>query len=219
MIPSLFRSAKSKNHVNNLIKAEDILEAEIKKTFSQMRRFSERHITAILQHYGVKTSWIDLVDNLYIAVWFALHKQMELNSNNFKFIKSKSHTGWIRFIQTKVEGQPLLRSRDLRYGYLPLSLRPHAQHGISATRWGRQHWTFENIDLSTYVVASVEIPNDKNLWQFTGFMAESDFLFPNEGDDHTYRVLLRKEMEQLLAKIESKFDLKNEALGRIDKYS
>jgi len=122
-------------------------------------------------------------------------------------------------VQTKVEGQPSLRARDLRSEHLPLSLRPHAQRGISATRWARQHWKFENLDLSPYIVASAEIPNDKKLWQFAGFMAKSDFLFPNRNDDHTYRVLLNKIMEELLEKIERKFKLKNLSLGRIDKYT
>ncbi|MBY4641516.1 FRG domain-containing protein [Gluconacetobacter entanii] len=30
----------------------------------------------LLQHYGLNTSWLDLVDNIWIALWFACHRAM-----------------------------------------------------------------------------------------------------------------------------------------------
>lgn len=32
-------------------------------------------IEPLLQHYGIRTRWLDLVDNIWIALWFACHTQ------------------------------------------------------------------------------------------------------------------------------------------------
>ncbi len=31
---------------------------------------------ALLQHYGIRTTWIDVVDNVWIALWFACHEAL-----------------------------------------------------------------------------------------------------------------------------------------------
>ena len=49
-------------------------------------------------------------------------------------------------------------------------------------------------------------------------MFETTFLFPSEQHDHTYRVLRRSAMRELVRRVEGKFGLHSEALGRIDRY-
>jgi hypothetical protein len=39
--------------------------------FQQIKLFSHE---PLLQHYGLATTWIDLVDNIWVALWFACHK-------------------------------------------------------------------------------------------------------------------------------------------------
>jgi hypothetical protein len=183
-----------------------------------MSRFKERHISAILQHYGIRTSWIDLVDNLFVAVWFALNKRNSLNGLYYRYSMSPYQTGWIHFVHSRVVGQPALRIRDLRSEHLSLSLRPHAQHGISATRWSRGHWHLGNQDLSHYIVASVEIPNESKFWHISGYMFQQEFFFPAPGGDLTYSVLLKKEMGKLLQELEKSFGLNRLTFGRIERY-
>lgn len=36
----------------------------------------------LLQHYGLKTSWIDLVDNIWVALWFACHRACAIGQIN-----------------------------------------------------------------------------------------------------------------------------------------
>lgn len=219
LFPSLFRKVKFEEEIDILVQAEKELEQQVQKRFGgRMRRFRERHISAILQHYGVRTSWIDLIDNLYVAVWFPLNERNTLDAFHHKYSKSPYRAGWIHFIQARVAGQPALRIRDLRSDYLPLNLRPHAQHGISATRWSREHWNFGNKDLSTYIVASVEIPNESKFWRLSGYMFQQAFFFPAPSDDHTYSVLLKNEMATLLQELEKCFGLTNLTFGRIDRY-
>jgi hypothetical protein len=220
LIPSLFRQAKNNDDIENLVKAEQEIENLVKiRLGNRMKRFRERHISAILQHYGIRTSWIDLVDNLYIAVWFALHDFQNIGQFTCTYSNSAEDFGWIYFIQSKTSDNPNLRIRDLRSEHLPLSLRPHAQHGISATRWGRDHWNWNNINLSSYIAAVVQIPNDPKLWNTKGYMFTQQFLFPEENHDHTYKVLLRDEMSNLLDEIEYEYGFKKHSIGRILRYS
>ena len=105
LVPSLFRNVKSKEEVDRLVQAEKELEQQVQKRLGgRMSRFKERHISAILQHYGIRTSWIDLVDNLFVAVWFALNERNPLNGLYYRYSKSPYRTGWIHFIQARVAG-------------------------------------------------------------------------------------------------------------------
>lgn len=219
LIPSLFRGSTSDEEVDKRVQAEEHLERKVRDTFSGMKRFSERHITAILQHYGVRTSWIDLVDNLYIAVWFALHDRRQVAEDSFSYAKSKSSTGWIHFVSTVGSHLPSLQPRDLRSEHLSLSLRPHAQHGISISRRSRKHWNSGNIDLQSYVVASAEISNDTRFWHLAGYMLDPSFLFPGPDDDDTYKVLLGNKMQRLIQETERSYSLALGSLGKIDRYS
>ena len=98
----------------------------------------------ILQHYGVKTRWLDLVDNIWIALWFACHNAIA--TGRFKeylhFRRRRPNTSssnqyaYILLIQTgslsPIENCPgLYKSTDcemidLRVAAPSLYLRPHA---------------------------------------------------------------------------------------------
>ena len=44
---------------------------------SKDKVFKDMHIKPIeplLQHYGIQTTWLDLVDNIWIALWFSCYK-------------------------------------------------------------------------------------------------------------------------------------------------
>ncbi len=215
--PSLFRRATSGGIVLHLVAAEARLEDGVKSTFKQMARFSERDISAILQHYGVRTTWVDLVDNLFIAVWFALNTATK-ESGRLSYERSRARFGFVKFVQPWVDGLPQLRVKDLRAEFLPLSLRPQAQHGVSVTRWTREQWSEANTDLRAYVVAKVRIPNDSKLWGLSGFMFGAEFLFPAPDHDHTYRTLLRRQMPALLRRIEREANLPARTLGSVPIY-
>ena len=38
------------------------------------QRWGRKNLGAVLQHYGIKTPWLDVVRNLYSAIWFAKHE-------------------------------------------------------------------------------------------------------------------------------------------------
>lgn len=127
MLPSLFR--------NSEVGTEDLLAAErdFTKRVSQeipVKRFQCPHLPALLQHYGFRTSWLDAVDNLFIASWFATTELRSSSDSFTEVVKSTKTYGWLFLIATNV-GSNELTNLDLRSTSHPLSTRPHVQHGIS----------------------------------------------------------------------------------------
>lgn len=152
---------------------------------------------------------------LFIAVWFALNEHKRRNGQ-FCYEHSAHGTGWVHFVGTRAEGHSRLLLRDLRREHSSHSLRPHAQHGWSVTRWARNDWSGNNLDLSPYILVSVEIPNDTAFWRLSGFMFGQAFLFPSPEHDHPYGVLLPR-MAKVLGEVEKQFQLPG-ALGQITRY-
>lgn len=73
LIPSLYRDAKSERQKKT---RDSRLNSYIERVFKKIRdkKVSIEVVEPMLQHYGIKTRWIDLVDNLWIALWFASYK-------------------------------------------------------------------------------------------------------------------------------------------------
>jgi len=106
-------------------------------------RFKKENVAPLLQHYGIKTDWLDLVDNIFVALWFA----------NFN---SKDKYSYIKcFIDQS--GESRLKLSDLRENHSSLSLRLHCQHGISVTK-DIKVWGSTNIDFSEHLVAFEPLP-------------------------------------------------------------
>jgi len=97
MKPSMFRKIKKFKSVSSRIKS---LYDYINKLYKQKAFISNTPAIAyepLLQHYGIKTTWIDLVDNIWTALWFASHSghttgpaekyiHYEINKNDFSYI-------------------------------------------------------------------------------------------------------------------------------------
>lgn len=215
MIPSLFRRSKNIITINSLVKAQDALMDKIRKNFD-VKRFQHDYLPSLLQHYGIKTSWLDLVDNLYIAIWFASNKTTQNGERVGRIIteNSKEKYGWIYLIANHDFKGSNLKSIDLRTNHHSLSVRPHAQHGISVTR-SNHSWNDANIDLKDFVVATVRFPLSKK-WHVSGYIASSSYLFPSPYFDNTLKVLKNKKMSRIISEVESDFVLPKGTLGCIN---
>ncbi len=71
MRPSLLRDAEA-DAVQVRRGAERQLATAIRSI--RAKRFQRAHLPALLQHYGFQTTWLDVVDNLFVATWFATHE-------------------------------------------------------------------------------------------------------------------------------------------------
>ena len=203
LIPALFRAQE-----NEVINSErlnlrfaaymDLIERV--PDLYKAKRFRNENINSILQHYGIKTACIDLVDNLFVAIWFSNN-----NTNN-------DYT-YIKFICTNLNNSNLIIT-DLRKALSSLSLRPHCQHGLTAHKKNSK-WTTINVDYSTNVAATVRIPNDE-CFKLNSSIFSNGFMFPSIELDNTYKYLKTKKFQKLLDKITCDYGLNANELGEID---
>lgn len=76
LMPSLFRGVKSDHARGTRIgELHRVIEAASKKA-QILRKLHPVFREPLLQHYGLRTTWLDLVDNVWVALWFACHRAL-----------------------------------------------------------------------------------------------------------------------------------------------
>ena len=117
---------------------------------------SKLRIESLLQHYGIPTNFIDVVDNHWIALWMGLNKSIEIKSLTKYYHyeermipriiteKDKENLDKLLYQYVLLIAVPSNKSKkyegleicydhvivDLRKALPSTFLRPHAQHGI-----------------------------------------------------------------------------------------
>lgn len=74
LVPALLRKLKSSKRSNFAIGKINAYIDKIRNEIPMFKTFSSLLHEPLLQHYGLRTTWIDLVDNIWVALWFACHK-------------------------------------------------------------------------------------------------------------------------------------------------
>ena len=201
-IPSLFRADSntlSEKKINALKKAFDELVLSTPHLYKSAR-FTQIKFSPIFQHYGIKSDWIDLVDNIFIALWFARRN-------------CKSKFCYIKFFATDWNGVEL-KVIDLREEHSSLSLRPHCQHGISVTK--NVTWSTDNIDFNTNLIAIVKVPINNLLFKLNGNIFIDKYMFPNEKLDNTLKLFKKKKFSKKLKEVTKKYQINLGELGKIE---
>lgn len=206
IVPALFRPPRDAIDSKLLLKAEDKFRSKIQKI--SLGRLKRPSLAALLQHYGYSTSWLDVVDNLWMAVWFATHTfdRRALPGMTTSFTEEES--GWIYFIASEI-GSKKLNVVDLRAAHHGLSLRPHTQHG-----WSVKSQCASVSDLNEWVIGCVEFPVGAR-WKLEGYLGSAEFFFPSPKLDDTLRRLIDKDVDNIAASIEQEFGLPTASLGRV----
>src|SRR5690349_9186178 len=88
IVPSLFRSGGMPLRDDVVIKQRFKAYTELKKVIQQrlkdkVSRFKNEDIDNLFQHYGIRSPVIDMVDNIYVAIWFA----MDGNTEGYGYIR------------------------------------------------------------------------------------------------------------------------------------
>jgi FRG domain len=124
---------------------------EASPIFTQISSFSHE---PLLQHYGLATTWIDLVDNIWVALWFACHKAHASGkrSQYLHFetrLPGQTPDDFAYILLIAVDSEPggapgLLKGKstelvDLRVTCPSIFLRPHAQPGPVQEAWQRNY--------------------------------------------------------------------------------
>ncbi len=238
MRPSLFRGDNSNVKVGTLLKAQKELANKIKINFDDYARFKVKDLPALLQHYGIRTSWLDVLDNLFVAIWFGSHKIEKITRESGEFIigdliQENQETlngrnekyGWIYLIsQYDMKAEKRLKIKDLRSEFHDLSIRPHTQHGYSVTFSNEKTFKNGNTDLKDFVISTVKFPSNQN-WKlfYTGFSYE--YMFPSTFHDNTLQYLKdgktnrygkrAKRVDEIIIEVERKYKLPPGSLGRV----
>lgn len=201
LIPSLYRKRtridritwKYNERINKVIKETRI--------FSQYDRVV---FEPLIQHYGVKTPYIDLVDNVWVALWFALHQVESVSINSHEYVyyhESKEEYAYIivmisdakeeteRFGVYKGINAILI---DLRKATPSYFLRSHAQHAYMI----RKNEDFPS-DYSDLIVEIAKIPTSVGFkWLGSNEFLSFSSLFPAAYFDTGYKVLLKSYPEE-----------------------
>lgn len=167
------------------------------KSFSQ---YDKVVLEPLLQHYGIKTPYIDLVDNVWVALWFALHQARTtiINSHEYVyFYDNESEYSYILLVATDAimpddKHGVYLGSKtiliDLRKALPSYFLRPHAQHAYMM----RKVDAYPE-DYSDLVIGIAKIPTSLGLkWLGANEFLTVSSLFPAAYFDSGYSILLKR---------------------------
>lgn len=176
-------------------------------------------IEGVLQHYGIKTRFIDLVDNHWVALWMGLnrnvkHKQLleyyhyvEREIPLIEFAEGKDCTeedlfqyllllaipGDSERINNGIYSSNDYYEIDLRQALPSTYLRPHAQHGLVVRKKPHDGDSIEKYDMATNVVGIIKIRIDRaKQWLGNGCLLSQENLFPPPAFDNGYDVLLSR---------------------------
>ena len=168
------------------------------------RRWSRRGLGAVLQHYGLKTPWLDVVDNLYTAIWFATYDKEGENQHE--------RHGWISLY---VNARRKLKVIDIRGAHSSKHFRPHVQQGLSlAMQSDNAHAPCEQQDFDRYRIARIRFRRSAE-WNLRDHMFSRRFLFPNRTRDDSLRQLCRERVGDAVIATCKDHGLDDGALGRV----
>lgn len=197
LAPSLYRGKSSYEVITQNYNIR------IKKVLSDVKMFQDydRSIfEPLIQHYGIKTPYIDVVDNIWVALWFALHQAKSVTINSHEYIyyyKNMNPYSYIILLasdaKTETGQSGVYRGDkttlvDLRKAAPSYFLRPHAQHAYMI----RKNETAPS-DYTDLIVGIAKI-NTKTGFEWLGtneFLTVSS-LFPAAYFDSGYEVMLKR---------------------------
>ena len=203
--PTLFRTSKSRlansRRLSRLRESLDAIAEE--RIFRQVGAYA---VEPLLQHYGFRTTWIDLVDNVWVALWFACHHGRTTGklSEYLHFERRNPSVEGEKFAYILLVGTGITPSPtspglysgahteliDLRVACPSIFIRPHAQHGVLFRVRG-VGGAQRPIDYSTQLRGIIRIRLDDALtWLGDGKMLGIHALFPPPFYDTGYSVLL-----------------------------
>lgn len=223
LMPSLFRNcsvttpAKLLNDLINTIILDEKMQNQLK--FDGFDKVSKKAvIEGLLQHYGIKTRFLDVVDNHWVALWMGLNKNVTYKQietyyhyiprsipigdvvastsvtadNLYQYVLLLAVPGDSERINNGIYFSSDYLEIDLRQALPSTFLRPHAQHGLVICK--RPHvGGIEDYDLADSVVGILKMRIDYVAqWIGHGNLLTQENLFPAPAYDHGYDILLSR---------------------------
>ena len=222
LIPSLFRECRDAqlwSIVSNLVdKIFDEKKIRVAMNAGTNKKRARNKIEGMLQHYGIKTRYIDLVDNHWVALWMGQYrcisnKRIEpyyhfeqrvvplIEMANGKIDDEEILYQYILLIALPKPGNPPIDGIedttdflkvDLRQALPSVFLRPHSQHGIVVRKKLQSGSTSADYDMATEVIGILRMRIDRVAhWLGNGILLSQDNLFPSPMNDYGYDLLLQ----------------------------
>lgn len=153
---------------------------------------------ALLQHYGIRTRWVDMVDSVPHALFFALRDSLESSqvSGRRTYLPSRSRFGYVTLFEFSADSSRGVnagvwydtsgaRICDLRQAKPSHALRPHAQHGLLAR-------PADGVaDLDDHAAVVLAVPREAaERWIGFAESLSNESLFPDRAWDSVYSTLL-----------------------------
>jgi hypothetical protein len=204
--PGLFRNLRKHSGESSAIKA---LNDVLRKARTENRIFEKMDVRIhepLLQHYGLKTTWLDVVDNIWVALWFACHTAHTAGQfGQFLHFErravSKELAGFAYIRLVAADAEPVIQAPagmvtgaatelvDLRVAAPSFFLRPHAQHGLLMRMRGDANR--RPLDYSARIRGTIRISlHDALDWLGSGAMLGTHALFPPPYYDEGFNILL-----------------------------
>lgn len=185
----------------------DGLLASIEADESALRAVDPDCREPLLQHYGIRTTWLDVVDNIWIALWFACHSahaigwpeeylHFEKRIPNPRVVQEYAYVLLLASAQsTPVPDKPgrfkddRSETIDLRTAVPSHFVRPHAQHGLLVRRLSNTGLPVS--DQLPLHVGTIRVRLEAALdWLGDATTLTTHSLFPPAFYDYGYRELL-----------------------------
>ena len=211
-LPSIFREGQrqaTRQKAAELLKRQIDEVRKSNKTFADAKQFSNRIVEALLQQYGLKTKWIDAVDNVWVALWFACYKvdeyHPEKEAGERPFIHMirrdprKETTRFAYILLLKGQDGAETEMVDLRCEIPSLFIRPHIQHGLLVRK---KHANAIKPNMVSLIQEIIRIKLEDALeWLGTGRILTPEMMMPNPNFDWGFRKLLESERKMTSEKI------------------
>lgn len=227
LIPSVFRGRANTDSFNPIKSLMDKIISDDKfiKTLNldkQDKVSSQCTFEGMLQHYGLKTRYIDLVDNHWVALWMGQNKLEELTKidkyyhyckrvlkidemiknamshNNcysedmYQYVLLIAIPGNLNRSNNGIYSSSNFTLVNLRQALPSIFLRPHAQHGY-VVRKCVSGGNIKSYDLAENVIGILKIRIDLvSNWLGNGELLSQANLFPPPAFDNGYDILLKR---------------------------
>ncbi len=202
MIPSLYRG---KSRIRYISSEYGKRMNQFKSHCKMFENYDRNIMDSMLQHYGIKTPYLDLVDNVWVALWFSLHQAKAVAINSHEYIYYHNNSNDFSYILL-IASDAIIPSEnqygvyngkettciDLRKAIPSYFLRPHAQHAFMLKKISPY-----STDYSDLIVGIAKIPTKLGLeWLGNNEFLTVRGLFPAPLFDSGFEKLLQDFPEQ-----------------------
>ncbi|MEW4341570.1 FRG domain-containing protein [Vibrio diabolicus] len=203
--PTIFRNVhQSKSKENRIVSVRNALK-EFNDKCHILQGFGEYAHEPLIQHYGVHTTWVDLVDNFWIALWFAYHRAKGAGEcGQYLHFERRIPSEEDKYAYVVLVGVDIQRRDKFKPGYFhgpntemvdlrmaapSVFLRPHAQHGLLFRCKGVNNERPNDYSKQIRGIVRVKL-SDALDWLGDGKMVGTHSLFPPPFYDSGYRILI-----------------------------